>query len=50
MTDTPKQVIEEEHGDAARRAAEGNLGSCCSSSCCAPAGVESAKPADDTNT
>jgi hypothetical protein len=37
MTDTPKQVIQEKDGGAAKRAAEGDPGSCCSTSCCSTA-------------
>jgi hypothetical protein len=41
MTDTPKQVNQEKHSDPVKRPAEGELGSCCSSACCATADVES---------
>ena len=45
MTDGLKEVIQQKYGEAAKRAAEGDSGSCCSSSCCGTAeGGDKADP------
>ena len=44
MTDELKEVIQQKYGEAAKRAAEGGEGSCCSSSCCGTAEGDKADP------
>ena len=41
---TLKEVIQQKDGEATKRPAEGERGSCCSPSCCGAAEVDQADP------
>ena len=44
MTDGLKEVIQQKYGETAKRASEGDRGSCCSSSCCVTAEADKVDP------